>query len=1058
MYTATTAPPPTTTGVIPTYAPSDLLYARTTNYHWPTFSANQTNTVGNWKEETGYGEGPFGFGKSIKFKEDECMADSKWVENNDVCALNPKDCPDGLTVSIWEKNTYDPVTLIEYQKTEFPRKYLVSSGADFDRETAEAYPGFAIYREGPNIVGVVSTGEEVWELVVTGQVYDQEWTNIGIRWKKPDLFDLDTPISKLGGLEMFINTVSVGTTLMPEKEDKEGTQTFTSKVASIDGKTPPVVSIGCAWNYETGEFDRHSGGEYDELAMWTRQLVKNATHNELPFMYGGYSPDFSDVSAEAFNAMLGNVDLANDNQAGLAQEVLKAMLLGPATTTPAIPTRTLDPNLVTSTESPEPVATTAQTTTVKQEIDPFKAAKTQLETQKALQNMLLVESNVDSKTPDEAQQRLALAKVAAKLLDGDNQNVEKWRAVEEKYPHEEGAPKTLRQMEDYMLAYVGSVNITATDAQTAYFNKRKGTMNFYTFGRDFVMNVDKMDAATLREGVRKTYPNYRAAEWVENKKKWENPNDTYSVPTGMFKDQEGCNDKPVTISATILNRYGAASPRRRNIALVRGAEWNIDSKVVSTKASCNPDTILYDHEEVAKCTPDLDYMKENPVRATLYHKKAGKARIVRRRNLLFHTDMKRSGIEVRQCVLWNEDFGYNGAWDPTECRLVVTDADKTTCECFRFGAMAVLVEMSDKFEVNDKCFIPEILKYVGMGFTAVFLLLFIVMTFTKKHIWDMFHVLRLHVCISWLCALGFHIVTDFESIREDAHMNLLIGMLMIYSYIAAATWMVCEAHATFKAFTGGIISGRTAVYTPFGYGTPVTLIGLLFLFFYDELGTDPRCFIAWDDTTKSIFFYYMFGVAGVGVIFAFIILFNMAKPQTRRKNVVSDLTAQARGTCCVCFAMFFFWIFGYFTYMRNPESETPDLYCPFIVTLGWFGAVIIFVAYGLCSTRFRHGMRSEQAIMAQYLVEDDTTAETTSVSSRPTSVASLSSRVTSASEKPPPSPVPVVDEESPEGIAEEEDQTAEVEAEEEVDVEQEQQEAPTEEEPAPPDDDVAPVE
>ena len=42
--------------------------------------------------------------------------------------------------------------------------------------------------------------------------------------------------------------------------------------------------------------------------------------------------------------MVGNVDLESDNQAELAQEVLEAMLLGAPTTTPAIPTRTRDPD------------------------------------------------------------------------------------------------------------------------------------------------------------------------------------------------------------------------------------------------------------------------------------------------------------------------------------------------------------------------------------------------------------------------------------------------------------------------------------------------------------------------------------------------------------------------------------------------------------------------------------------------------------------------------------------------------------------------------------------
>ena len=35
---------------------------------------------------------------------------------------------------------------------------------------------------------------------------------------------------------------------------------------------------------------------------------------------------------------------------------------------------------------------------------------------------------------------------------------------------------------------------------------------------------------------------------------------------------------------------------------------------------------------------------------------------------------------------WNEDFGTNGAWDPTGCTLIKTDALETKCECMHFGA------------------------------------------------------------------------------------------------------------------------------------------------------------------------------------------------------------------------------------------------------------------------------------------------------------------------------------------------------------------------------------
>ena len=72
--TATTAPPTTTTQLPPTLAPDRLLYKNTANYHWPLFSDDATDIKGkkwNKPEGTGFGEGPFGFGSSIKLKDDQ---------------------------------------------------------------------------------------------------------------------------------------------------------------------------------------------------------------------------------------------------------------------------------------------------------------------------------------------------------------------------------------------------------------------------------------------------------------------------------------------------------------------------------------------------------------------------------------------------------------------------------------------------------------------------------------------------------------------------------------------------------------------------------------------------------------------------------------------------------------------------------------------------------------------------------------------------------------------------------------------------------------------------
>ena len=133
----------------------------------------------------------------------------------------------------------------------------------------------------------------------------------------------------------------------------------------------------------------------------------------------------------------------------------------------------------------------------------------------------------------------------------------------------------------------------------------------------------------------------------------------------------------------------------------------------------------------------------------------------------------------------------------------------------------------------------------------------------------------------------------------------------------------------------------------------------------------------------------MFGINFINVVIALIISFNIARPQTKRKNVVEDLKSQARGSVYVCFAYFIFWILAYITYIRNPESESLDFYCYFIVILGWYGIFVLFIGYGLLSKRFRNGLRGEKAIMAKYTVHEDTTSINT-VTTRPTSISEVS--------------------------------------------------------------------
>lgn len=44
-----------------------------------------------------------------------------------------------------------------------------------------------------------------------------------------------------------------------------------------------------------------------------------------------------------------------------------------------------------------------------------------------------------------------------------------------------------------------------------------------------------------------------------------------------------------------------------------------------------------------------------------------------------------SQIEVRKCVVYNEEIGRYGAWDADKCTTVLSEQSSTVCECYTTG-------------------------------------------------------------------------------------------------------------------------------------------------------------------------------------------------------------------------------------------------------------------------------------------------------------------------------------------------------------------------------------
>ena len=677
------------------------------------------------------------------------MYDTNWMKPDeeqglkyDPCMWNPMNCTEGVSFSVWEKMSFGEEVFFGGGR----KRYLMSTGGDYNEVQGRAWPGFSIYHQGLDIVALVSTGEQIWLLKVSGQLYNNTWTQIGVRFSLPNLGKPEmakegtSGLEKMGGLEMYINLEKVGHTIVPDSTAR-GSTIWTAEPRLTHNGRPngrPVMMFGCHQNSElqlTGQFVGFAGTDtspaiIDEVAVWRKSLP----NSQLNYFYGGFSPDLDDFNEDQFSAMMQGVDVNDAAQAEAARLVLEAMLMGPPTTLPPFPTRTMDPlaEKVTDPSSKKPDSTTIDDGLLSNETTTAKPKKTKpkiLARQDIMTGLLKTDAAQDGQDPEYVQDRFALARVVAALISSSPDNVKGWEGVEG-LTSEQGAAKTVKELEDYMLAWVGSVNISAERIddphwRTQYFDPNEDAMRYATYGDDMVMNVDKIPLRPVRDSgeIRMSYPDYSGWEWSEAKATWNNVKDNFTVPTGMYENIEGCNDNPVTILTAVYNGLTYTAPKRKNPVNIHSRSVKIDTKVISVKVKLNSDPMVGDN--VDHCRPEVNYMKDNPVRLRLYHNEVAKAK----RTLLWHSEEYWEGLEVRHCVWWNERFGINGAWDDHGCKQTFTNPEYTDCECYNFGNYAVLAELLEQPESLRPAQWILIIKWIGIIIGTILLVFFAVVVF-----------------------------------------------------------------------------------------------------------------------------------------------------------------------------------------------------------------------------------------------------------------------------------------------------------------------------------------
>lgn len=744
---------------------------------------------------------------------------------------------------------------------------MFSTGGDYDAALKKTVPGFALYHKGLDIIAVVSTGDDVWELKVRGQLTNETWTNYGIVWSPPDLDETKIlPPTQRGGLEMYVNLQKVGHSVLPVSRPKDGNGAVVPWTAlppvSLQAKDPagnpiagglesPVMMFGCHYeqmeggtDVSPGVFDHFHEATFDEMAIWTRKLVRNKTHDEILFFAGGYVEQLETMTPEKFAEILKKVDMSDPDQAAAAGSMTGTLLNNykePAPSTGGGATTTA-----------KPAGQAAAISVVGVQNLPWKEAK-KLKQQKLLatyEEILNVDGVMEGAWPKHLDSRFGNVKIASKMLSCEPENIERWKILQED-DDLAGSSEYVEKLENYAMTFMASANISFYD-DTPFFSAETGEYVVYMPSNELFMSVQKMGMKRfMMRGPKFDVGLYQnpQTDWKTAANTWDSPADSVVIPTEMYASNPKCMNNPVTFLYAVYPCYGQYAPLRRNPVSLRSDRFIIDSKVVTVKFMINNATFKPTYENYAACQDIPVDMKYMPVKIKLYHRSKETAR----RKIMFHEDEIKTSIDQRRCVMWNPDIGISGAWDTDGCTTVMSELDSTTCECAKFGTYALAAEKIERPEGKNDFTWLLVSRYIGFSVSIVSLLIFVIVIVVSRHLWEMFHLMRLNTGICYLLAMLFHFLAELEAIREDRHINAACSSLILFFYLSGSYFQLLEAFAEFRAITAGIVGGKTMAYIPLGWGAGFIGLGLTWYLYGSDIGTDPNVFIGWENETKMPF-------------------------------------------------------------------------------------------------------------------------------------------------------------------------------------------------------------
>ena len=96
-------------------------------------------------------------------------------------------------------------------------------------------------------------------------------------------------------------------------------------------------------------------------------------------------------------------------------------------------------------------------------------------------------------------------------------------------------------------------------------------------------------------------------------------------------------------------------------------------------------------------------------------------------------------------------------------------------------------------------------------------------------------------------------------------------------------------------YISGIIGGYTDVYLSLSWGISFAAFGYNVFMNLDHMGDDPRCFIGWEDQSKTRFAALTLGFGLLSLIMMLVVLCNIHNSALRRRVFVEELASLSQG-------------------------------------------------------------------------------------------------------------------------------------------------------------------